>query len=357
MRRYDTEPDGGPLTAPMARMAAFSRGIVRAATASTKSAFVSGLPCRRRPGRRPCSGSIAVQKTDVPERFIFWECSACGDNGRIAGFEGTTDDFSGGVPRTASRGPQRWVNLPPEAYRAWIAGDTAEYDIEALRAIYSAESSPEGITVGCTAGDAGDLLDSLAAEINHEPNRKRRGILESIYDRLSNCEESVRDASSAYAHGFFSAIAAGPPIMPTVWLQRFLQPGASMEALNADLARLMERYNGVVETLSSRREHFADATVQIARQNDGGAGLVEWQRGFFDAMELGGDLWTAFLKSRDGKGLLAPLAMIAQLEQDPAQRSWLADPGLRDGLGSSLGVMVARVWEAFRDEPPVRLEF
>jgi hypothetical protein len=113
----------------------------------------------------------------------------------------------------------------------------------------------------------------------------------------------------------------------------------------------------VAETLTTRREHFGDATLRIARQNDGGAGIVEWQRGFLDATALGDDRWVTFLKSRDGKGLLAPLAMVAQFEREPAQRSWLADPDLRDGLGRSLGVMVARIWEAFRGEPPVRLEF
>lgn len=50
---------------------------------------MSELLCRRRPGRRPCPGRIAVSRPDLPAE-IEWRCICCGDTGLISGWDGTS---------------------------------------------------------------------------------------------------------------------------------------------------------------------------------------------------------------------------------------------------------------------------
>ena len=51
------------------------------------------LHCRRRPGRKPCSGLLTIF-FDVDNFDVLWFCPVCDDNGRISGWEGTFWDNS-----------------------------------------------------------------------------------------------------------------------------------------------------------------------------------------------------------------------------------------------------------------------
>ena len=53
----------------------------------------TSLRCRRWPGRRPCAGLLTIF-FDVEIFDVLWFCPACGDNGRISGWEGTFWDNS-----------------------------------------------------------------------------------------------------------------------------------------------------------------------------------------------------------------------------------------------------------------------
>ena len=385
MRHFVPEDPEMHLPPPAARMRDFMGGIVRAATATTRQReFVSGIPCRRRPGNRPCTGSIAVQKTDAPERYVFWECTQCQDNGRIAGFEACAYDLgspSRSNPKMESQ--RREVVLTADEYRSWIAGDMVPYDLESMQTIFSAVRSKRGVVISGFDDELDILRDSTAADLNHEGGRKRKRDLSSIFDKLQgqtpskvkrSAIKSTRhakgtrtssrpssapppDPGSAYAHGFFSAIVAGPMVTPTRWLQRFLSPELeSIAQLNACAQSVMTACNAVSDRLLNQRGRFDDATLEIARRDSKGGGLVEWQRGFVDAMDLCPEEWKTFLSSLSRDDLLSPLAMISQFSADPIKRAWLADQSLRENLGRSLGVMTARLWEAFRDQPSVQLK-
>lgn len=166
-----------------------------------------------------------------------------------------------------------------------------------------------------------------------------------------------RDPNSAYAHGFFSAIAAGPMLMPTKWLERFISTThESTEELNTSAQRVMSIYNEIADRLSQQRERFAVETLQIARRDANGNTLVEWQQGFIDAMDLNPGEWTTLLSSFPRKDILSPLAAIHQFARDHRKREWLADRDLQENLGRSLGVMTVRLWEAYRKQPPVYVE-
>ena len=49
--------------------------------------------CRRRPGRRPCTGVIASW-IDPETGEICWQCPTCGDNGHISNWEDTMWDLT-----------------------------------------------------------------------------------------------------------------------------------------------------------------------------------------------------------------------------------------------------------------------
>lgn len=49
--------------------------------------------CRRRPGRKPCSGMIESD-LDFETEDIMWWCPVCGDNGYIHNWKGSLWDLS-----------------------------------------------------------------------------------------------------------------------------------------------------------------------------------------------------------------------------------------------------------------------
>ena len=49
--------------------------------------------CRRRPGRKPCTGLIEADFNPDDERIVWW-CTACDDNGYISNWKGSMWDLS-----------------------------------------------------------------------------------------------------------------------------------------------------------------------------------------------------------------------------------------------------------------------
>lgn len=71
----------------------FGRIIGAATRQATFGPFCSGVKCRRRPHRMPCSGRIEIIYVDhLGDGSIFWRCPVCGDKGRIFGWIGSCWD-------------------------------------------------------------------------------------------------------------------------------------------------------------------------------------------------------------------------------------------------------------------------
>jgi hypothetical protein len=68
----------------------FGAIIVSLANTVPETVTCTPVPCRRRPGRRPCPGRI--QGVVNSELNIRWQCPACGDNGLISRWQGTLWD-------------------------------------------------------------------------------------------------------------------------------------------------------------------------------------------------------------------------------------------------------------------------
>lgn len=166
---------------PARRMADNLTRIVRAATAGDAGVgWVSALPCSRRPGRRPCPGHLALFRTEVPPS-IDWRCSSCGDDGVIRGWERSAFDLRprGNVPASVD---VRAVVTPEVTgvLRSLTALDTA-----GERLLYRASVSDEGIVLSGDVEAFEELLDGLAAEANHEHDRRRRKRIDDAFDLIS----------------------------------------------------------------------------------------------------------------------------------------------------------------------------
>jgi len=76
------------------RLGEYLGRIVGAASLARIGAVVeTDVRCRRRPGRRPCSGHVRLHVG--PDGEITWECSVCLDTGLIQNWQGTLWDHSG----------------------------------------------------------------------------------------------------------------------------------------------------------------------------------------------------------------------------------------------------------------------
>ncbi len=165
------------------RLAEYFGAVISAATLATPGVIVNtALQCRRRPGRKPCPGHLIVEPYEVPPE-IQWSCSDCNDNGVIRNWKGTAWDLSERGANAAGDEAQYSVLINREEYRALRKGGVA-FDLYCDRIIYGAETLVSGIEVTGNYDDLDYFLDCLAAEANHETNRGRRKLLESVYDRI-----------------------------------------------------------------------------------------------------------------------------------------------------------------------------
>jgi len=163
--------------------------IVRAATAGEGGrGWVSALPCTRRPGRRPCPGHLALLRTDVPAS-IDWQCTACGDDGVIRGWERSPFDLRPRGPEVVSTPTISSVISPEVA--ATLRG-LRLVDRAGERLVFRALATDDGVVLAADEDGLGALLDNLAAETNHEKNRHRRKRLDQAFEVLSDLVEQAR---------------------------------------------------------------------------------------------------------------------------------------------------------------------
>ena len=161
------------------RVARYLAEIVEAATAHPRRGawVVTAIPCRRRPGRRPCPGTIAVQCSEVPA-IVRWQCPGCADEGLVRQWRDTPWDFS---------------KIPAEPFEVEVVLTLEEHEI--LRTISLWDPEPERLFAAAERIDEGVLLSGslealehltgyVAAESNAEPRPRRRRLLDTVCDKL-----------------------------------------------------------------------------------------------------------------------------------------------------------------------------
>ena len=155
--------------------------IVRAATAGDAgTAWMSALPCRRRPGNRSCPGRMVVLRPEPPAA-IHWECSTCHDEGVISNWCDSPDDLRRRTLTLAC--PLTEIAITDAVASA--LRDLRFLDTDSERVVFAVRADGERTVLTATDDELDELTGLVAAEANHEPNRRRQQRLDAAFDALS----------------------------------------------------------------------------------------------------------------------------------------------------------------------------
>ncbi len=210
-----------------------------------------------------------------------------------------------------------------------VRGDvTREYDVPNRR------HYPKVLDVG------GDELDAKVATWRAQGAARRE------------FRDPVRQEppSEEYVHGLFSAVVAGPPVIPSAWLPIVVR-GADYGTL-ADMQRavdpIMEAYNAVARGVNQSPDAFVAGTAALLASR-GSAAVRAWVRGFVHGMALAGDEWQQAFAEPEFRRSFEPIATVMQLDSSAAKRAWLDDAGLREKLGRACpmaAIAIASFWRS-----------
>ncbi len=166
---------------PARRLAEQLTNIVRAATAGDAgTVWESALPCRRRPAHRRCPGRMIVLRAG-PGTPIRWQCSTCDDEGVISNWEDSPFDLR--RQRLSLAGAVTEIVVPDDV-AATLRG-LSLLDTDCERLVFRIRAHNDGAILAATDEDLDELIGFVAAEANHEPNRRRQQRLDAAFDALN----------------------------------------------------------------------------------------------------------------------------------------------------------------------------
>lgn len=162
------------LPGPARKLADFICSLVKSVTSHSFEALVpTGVRCRRRPKRKPCKGEVfAFLNEEIGA--IQWNCFICGDNGFIYDWKNTKWDmrFTDLIP----------VRLHVEERDLILKETLAGPDL--TDRLESAKQVTDSVVVYYSSEELDNLIGYVAAEANHNPDRKMQEILDALYDSL-----------------------------------------------------------------------------------------------------------------------------------------------------------------------------
>jgi hypothetical protein len=177
-------PDDTP--GPARRLAEHLSNIVRAATAGDAgTAWMSTLPCPRRPARRPCQGRMIVLRSES-QAPIQWQCSVCHDEGVISNWQDSPYDLR--RQQLALARPVTEVVISEEVAAALRELQLLDLDCERL--VFGMRSDDARIIMPATDDDLDELIGFVAAEANHQTNRRRQQRLDTALDALTDAAQT-----------------------------------------------------------------------------------------------------------------------------------------------------------------------
>jgi hypothetical protein len=171
------------------RLAQHFGDIVRAGTAGdVGDPWVSALPCRRRPAHRRCPGrmTVAIVSADATAPIRWW-CTVCDDEGVISNWADTPYDLR-----------RRRLSAVGDVDEVIVTDETAAALRELLlldpyceRLVFGMRAHRDGAVLLAGADDLEELIGSVAAEANHEPNRRRRHRLDAAFNALTGSAQTI----------------------------------------------------------------------------------------------------------------------------------------------------------------------
>jgi hypothetical protein len=171
-------PEDAP--GPARRLAEHLGDIVRAASAGDAgTAWESALPCRRRPGNRRCPGRMVVSRTELASP-VRWHCRVCGDEGVTSNWADSPFDLR--RRRPALVGDVNEIVISDQVTA--VLRELRLLDTDGLRLVFRIRAHHDGAVLAADADELDELIGSVAAEANHEPDRRRRQRLDAAYEAL-----------------------------------------------------------------------------------------------------------------------------------------------------------------------------
>jgi hypothetical protein len=171
---------------PARRLAEHLSNIVRAATAGDAgTTWETALPCPRRPANRRCPGRMIVLRTE-PGTPIRWQCSICDDEGVISNWKDSPFDLR--RQRLTLAGAVNEVVIGDEVAAALRELRLLDTDCERL--VFRIRAHNDGAILAATDDGLDELIGFVAAEANHEPNRRRQQRLDAAFDALNTAAQT-----------------------------------------------------------------------------------------------------------------------------------------------------------------------
>ena len=128
---------------------------------------------------------MVVLLTD-PGVPIRWQCSVCDDGGMISNWEDTPFDLRRRRPTLA--GAVNEIVISDEVAAALREVRLLDPDCERL--VFAMRAHNDGALLAGTDDDLDELIGMVAAEANHEPNRRRQRRLDAAFEALNTAAQT-----------------------------------------------------------------------------------------------------------------------------------------------------------------------
>ena len=129
---------------------------------------------------------VLLQEFGTPVR---WQCSVCGDEGVINNWEDSPFDLR--LRRLTVVGAVSEIVIPDEVTAALRERHLLGTDCEQL--VFGIRVREDGrVVLAATDGDLDALIDSLAADANHETSRRRQRRLDAAFDALNAASRTLK---------------------------------------------------------------------------------------------------------------------------------------------------------------------
>lgn len=130
---------------------------------------------------------MVVLRTE-PGAPIRWQCSVCEDAGVISNWEDSAFDLR--RRQLTLAGAVNEIVIPNEVAAA--LRDLQLLDTDCARLVFRIRAHHDRAVLAATDDDLDELVGSVAAEANHEPNRRRQQRLDAAFDALNDAATNGR---------------------------------------------------------------------------------------------------------------------------------------------------------------------